>query len=219
VTMTYVFPDLHGRKDHLDKAIAGVFADGLGPDDTIVFLGDYIDRGPDSVGVVKAVRDLVNDRPNTVALSGNHEYMMIWALMGGDEHLQGWLASGGNTTISSYESVPYEQIIEDAKWFVALPKTHEDTHRVYVHAGVTAKLPLSEQDDAVLLWKRYAASDGTGWMDKHLVHGHDIDETGPRTTGNRTACDTGAFHTNRYCVSVFDDATAGGPVRVIEVHG
>lgn len=221
MTKTYAFPDLHGRFDHLLGAIKAVKDDGLTDDDTLVFLGDYIDRGPQSAEIVASLRGLMGDRPNVICLSGNHEYMMVWGLQHGDEQLQGWAVNGGVMTIASYTDglgdLDQQTMADDCVWFLALPTTHEDAHRVYVHAKVDPSLPLDEQQLKTVHWERYKREDGTGYNGKHVVHGHEADQRGPITVGDRTCLDTGAIWTGRYVVGVFDDDTPGGPVKVLEV--
>ena len=223
MSRTYVFPDLHGRLDHLVNAVNAAHTDGADFNDTMVFLGDYIDRGPDSAQLVATLREFMNVRPNTIALSGNHEYMMVWGMSEGQQQLQGWLANGGVTTIESYTDGlgvrDDAAMADDAVWFVSLPLYHEDKHRVYVHAGVIPGVPLEDQSMEALHWMRYQRLDGAGYDGKHVVHGHTPDKNGPVTTGHRTALDVGGYRTGRYVVAVFEDDVAGGPVRVLEVHG
>ena len=221
MTLTYVFPDLHGRLDHLTAALTACNDDGMSTDDTMVFLGDYIDRGPDSSKVVAALRALSAERDRVICLSGNHEMMMIWGISEGEEQVKGWMMNGGVTTLESYSdglgNVDMDTMVDDAKWFASLPAFHEDEHRVYVHAGVNPAFNMSEQIMKDLHWMRYDDTDGEGYRGKHVVHGHTPDKTGPVTVGNRTAMDVGAVWTGRYVVGVFDDDLPGGPVRVLEV--
>jgi len=221
MTKTYVFPDLHGGLFHLGKACDAVIADGLTDNDTMVFLGDYIDRGSHSADVIAGLRSAQMLRDKTVMLSGNHEMMMLSALTEGGEQLGGWLINGGNATIESYRDklgvIDEAAMKDDAQWFATLPVYHEDAHRVYVHAKVDPSLPLDEQQLRTVHWERYKSEDGTGYNGKHVVHGHEADQRGPITVGDRTCLDTGAIWTGRYVVGVFDDDTPGGPVKVLEV--
>lgn len=223
MTMTYVFPDLHGRLDHFVAAMRAVGNDYIAPDDTLVFLGDYIDRGPESAQLVKELRKLAEARDKVICLSGNHEYMMIWGLTEGGEALSGWMINGGVQTVESYTNglgeLDENAMREDVLWFSQLPTWHGDDHRVYVHAGVSQHYALEDQPLQTLHWHRYENMDGTGYCGKHVVHGHTPNKLGPVTVGNRTALDVGAVWTGRYVVAVFDDTVEGGPVRVLEAHG
>jgi serine/threonine protein phosphatase 1 len=226
MTLTYVFPDLHGRLDHYNKAMDAVGNDGACKDDTLVFLGDYIDRGPDSASVVEALRSLSAERDRVVCLSGNHEMMMLWALSGGDEQVQGWVMNGGDKTLESYTNsdgiIDIDVMHNDGDWFIHLPAVYQDDHRVYVHAGVAGdwqNLDVEDLDTKTLHWHRYGALDCHGYRGKHVVHGHTPNKDGPITVGSRTAMDVGSVWTGRYVVGVFDNSVPGGPVRVIEVHG
>ena len=224
MTLTYVFPDLHGRLDHLTAALTACNDDGMSTDDTMVFLGDYIDRGPDSSKVVAALRALSAERDRVICLSGNHEMMMIWAMHLGEKMVAQWVANGGDKALESYTnpdgSIDIDAMQDDGDWFMHLPAVHQDDHRVYVHAGVAGdwqNLDAEDLDTQTLHWHRYGALDCHGYRGKHVVHGHTPDKTGPVTVGNRTAMDVGAVWTGRYVVGVFDDDLPGGPVRVLEV--
>lgn len=224
MSMTYVFPDLHGRLDQFAAAMRAVGDDCISTDDTLVFLGDYIDRGPESAQLIKELRKLSETRDKVICLSGNHEMMMIWALHLGEKMVAQWVANGGDKTLESYTStdgsIDIDAMQDDADWFMHLPAVHQDDHRVYVHAGVAGdwqELDTEDLDTQTLHWHRYGALDCHGYRGKHVVHGHTPDRTGPVTFGNRTAMDVGAVWTGRYVVGVFDDNVPGGPVRVIEV--
>lgn len=224
MTMTYAFPDLHGRRDHFREATSLVAAHAGDRPHTLVFLGDYIDRGPESAQLVADLRELKGrDDLRVVILSGNHEMMMLWAL--GDETGQAaiqWKQNGGNTTIESYRNaagdIDEARVVSDARWFVDLPMIYSDRHRVYVHAQVDPNRSLDDQPGDVLHWGRYSKDDGRGHGELHVVHGHTPDKNGPVTTGQRTCLDVGACWTGRYVVGVFDDDLPGGPVEVLEVN-
>ena len=89
---------------------------------------------------------------------------------------------------------------------------------MYVHAGVTPRVPLTEQSSEILLWKRDYADYSYVFNDveKHVVHGHTPNKEGPELLAGRTNLDTMAFRTGRLCVGVFNDAKKGGPIEYIE---
>lgn len=196
---TYVVTDVHGRLTEL-RAILDKIPDGA----KIVFLGDYVDRGTDSQGVVKLVRSI----PGAVCLRGNHEDM----LCAPDPHL--WLSNGGASTVLSYKhpltgALYGEALQRDMDWFQSLPRVHSDAHRVYVHAGVVPSISLSEQPESITQWFRYTEGANIGYRDKHVVHGH---TPGIVRLPNRTCLDAGM---RKMCCGVFDDDIAGGPVELL----
>lgn len=118
--------DIHGRFDLLEALWQKLEAGGLDlTQDKVVFTGDYIDRGPNSAGVVGFVRNLVNKYPgHVIALAGNHEYFMIDALIGRPHARDNWIYNGGLETIHSYQFKA--EMESDAKWLASLPLSHEE---------------------------------------------------------------------------------------------
>jgi len=218
MNLTFVIPDIHGRSDLLDRAMAGIAACSRGRDDVIVTIGDYVDKGPDSKGVIDRLMSGVDANFNLVALKGNHDAMMVEALRE-PARMAAWLAKGGDAALASYggsaADVPYAHIA----WLDRLRLTHVDAHRLYVHAGVDAAIPLAQQSETTLMWKRYpkGASDGFGAL--HVVHGHDNHSDGPLLYEGRTNLDTLAWRTGRLTVGVFDNDKPGGPIDFIVVSG
>lgn len=212
MTKTYVITDIHGRKDLLDKAL-DLIPNGA----KAVFLGDYVDRGPDSAGVIETLAQLKASKPSWVFLGGNHEDMMIDALSlpANSYH---WLMNGGNTTLDSYETMG-RLASEDLPFLESLDLYYEDKHRIYVHAFADPTQPdPSKFTQELTVWERYDKKEDTGWFGKHVVHGHTpIKE--PFLGVNRTNLDTGAvFASGCLSVGVFDDDTPGGPVEVIKIQ-
>jgi serine/threonine protein phosphatase 1 len=219
--LTFAVADLHGRYDLLLGALARIEARAEAG--TVVFLGDYVDRGPQSCQVVET---LMAGPPapawRWVCLEGNHDAMMA-GVGRGTHPLEHWLDNGGGATLISYGQSLGEfadpGVIPESHlaWLEALPLLHVDAHRVYVHAAVDPLRPLDDQDPEILLWHRYPPEDTRGHGGRHVVHGHHPFADGPHTFGDRTDLDTLAWNTSRLVVGVFDDALAGGPIEFLEV--
>lgn len=147
----FVIGDIHGCAKALDTLIESIHP---ASSDEIVFLGDYIDRGPNSRDVVKQVIEL-GKSCRTVTLRGNHEIMMLGvALYGLDD--KGWLANGGNATLSSYggklSKVPDLHI----EFFRGLRPYYETDKSIFVHAGYHPEIEMRHQDETTLYWTHLA---------------------------------------------------------------
>jgi serine/threonine protein phosphatase 1 len=150
----FAIGDIHGNLAHLERLIEEI-KPALNPQrDTLVFLGDYIDRGPDSKGVVDFVLQVRKEFPHVVCLKGNHEAMFLdWFLDGKDYDL--YLYNGGGATIRSYSlegefTLPQEHL----DFFTSLLLYYETEQYIFVHAGLRAGIPLAEQDPNDLVWIR-----------------------------------------------------------------
>lgn len=227
MTMTFAVADLHGRHDLLLAAITRI--EETSPrGGKIVFLGDYIDRGPQSAQIIETLMAGPSSSAwQWVCLQGNHEKIMLTALMAPAQALSWWMGNGGGNTLVSYGAknggsasealslIPAEHV----RWLCDLPLIFVDDHRVFVHAGVNPDLPLDEQDAEVLQWKLYKDGDGRGHGDRHVVHGHHQFEEGPIEFDGRTDLDTLAWFTGRLVIGAFDDDVPGGVVNMLEVVG
>jgi calcineurin-like phosphoesterase family protein len=214
--LTYVIPDLHGRYDLLSDALAGIEARGkIG---TIVTLGDYVDKGPESKQVIDRLLSGFAAGWRFVALKGNHDVLMVEALRD-PAKMAAWMAKGGDTALASYGGEPAAVPPAHIAWLDQLLLTHVDAHRLYVHAGVDPDVPLELQREATLLCKRYPKEFPEGFGKLHVVHGHDNFPDGPLLYEGRTNLDTLAWRTGRLTVGVFDDDRPGGPVDFIVVKG
>jgi serine/threonine protein phosphatase 1 len=210
--------DVHGRADLLEVLLGRIAADAARhPDDrnrTLIFLGDYIDRGASSRGVVE--RLLTDPLPGfeTVRLLGNHEEALLDFL---DERSNGvdWLGYGGLETLMSY-SVPLRGLPDSpqraaelrAALAAAVPPEHVAFYRactlhhtvgdyVFVHAGVRPGVPLDRQHPADLLWIRDEFLRARiALPGKVVVHGHTICDLA-QDRGHRINIDTGAFVSGR----------------------
>lgn len=216
---TYAIGDIHGRLDLLEDLMGkikshwqAVNADNV----TIVFLGDYVDRGPESAHVVAYLRSRV-DEPNLkyFFLKGNHEDMMASAS-------EFWIPNGGGATVSSYEALypvaPIDALTKDAEWMWGLPTVYADDHRVFVHAYVDERKSIEDQDPIHNMWVRYDSFEDVGYNGKHVVHGHTPQAKGkPLMKTNRTNIDTGAvFKGGALTAAAFKDDQPGGPVAILQ---
>jgi serine/threonine protein phosphatase 1 len=218
MSLTYVIPDLHGRFDLLRDALAAIADHAAGSTGTIVALGDYVNKGPDSNRVVERMRAGVFDGWQLFPLKGNHDAMMVEALRNPSK-MQWWIERGGDATLKSYGGDPSAIPQADIAWLDGLPRLHTDTHRIFVHAGVDPGVALDAQADRTLLWKRYPKGYQGGFGDRHVVHGHNSFAQGPELYEGRTNLDTLAWRTGRLVTGVFDDAKPGGPVDFVVVKG
>jgi len=211
----YAIGDVHGRLDLLDQLLFRIEADERrrGPAKTqLIFLGDLVDRGPDSAGVVQRALELKESGHNVRFLMGNHEEVFLKALNGSLEALRFFVKIGGRSTILSYgfseaeyDSLDYEELLP--RLVERVPSTHIALMNsfenqiafgdyLFVHAGIRPRVPLEEQTGGDLRWIRSEFLDYRGSHGQIVVHGHTIsDEVEERT--NRIGIDTGAFASGR----------------------
>jgi len=219
---TYAIADLHGRLDILEAALAAIEADAKRPG-TIVFLGDYVDRGPQSKQIIDRLMAGPSPGWTWICLKGNHEDIMVQCASGKAD-LGWWIVNGGGATLISYGQKVGEIAdraivpVEHLDWLDGLPMICVTQHRVFVHAGVDPTVSLGEQSPHVLMWKLYDDDDERGHGDRHVVHGHHQFAEGPMLYAGRTDLDTFAWFTGRIVVGVFNDEVPGGPVDLIKVQ-
>jgi len=226
MTPVYAIGDIHGHSAKLDDALGLVEQDG-GPDARIVFVGDYVDRGEDSRGVIdRLVTGLAGGR-NWTCLKGNHDRLFERFLAKPepqhDPHLlvgYHWLhdALGGKSTVESYGVTVPERIRQydlAAQVHDAVPAEHQaflqSLHLKYqigslcfVHAGVRPGVPLDDQVENDLLWIRQEFLEDDTDHGALVIHGHTPVEY-PELHGNRLAIDTGAAYGRTLVPVVIDD--------------
>ncbi|MDR5008326.1 metallophosphoesterase [Agrobacterium fabacearum] len=226
MTKTYIIADLHGRHDLLIAAIERI-EQASHSGGTIVFTGDYVDRGPASRQVIETLMAGPSDpdRWKWICLRGNHEEIMHTCCLVTGMVDRWWLPNGGGATLMSYGQKVGDDIDTSVvprphlAWISSLPVIHNDGKRLFVHAGVQDGVPLDKQDEQKNTWMLYpdGAEDGYGHL--HVVHGHHQYEEGPMLFAGRSNFDTFAWYTGRLVIGVFDDAIEGGPVSTIEIKG
>ncbi|MGO6677891.1 metallophosphoesterase family protein [Rhizobium leguminosarum] len=209
---TFAIGDIHGCIDPLKRMIDRIKA--YAAEGTVVFLGDYVDRGPDSKSVLDRIIAGPSDPWRWICLKGNHEDMMVAAYADGQSRAV-WLGNGGLETEISYGGRVLPQHLQ---WAADRPLMHVDRHRIFVHAGVDPAFPLDRQSQDDLLWMRFVAGEPGEYWGKHLVHGHTPSMSNPMTTGNRTNIDSACVFGGKLSCAVFDDDVAGGPIDFIEVR-
>jgi len=208
MSLTYAVGDIHGSLDKLESLIAGCREHAAGRAMRFVFLGDYIDRGPQSAGVVRFLIDLQSQlREHLIALMGNHEALAL-AVADGTMSASNWLLNGGAATLQSY-GIGHAAELPRAHldWLRSLRLTYDDGRRFFVHAGVDPKKPLDAQDEFDLLWIREPfLSDGRDYG-RLIVHGHTpLLAAMPELRSNRLNLDTAAVFGGPLTAAVFDGA-------------
>lgn len=217
----YAIGDLHGRSDLLDAALTAVEAHAGERAAAIILLGDYLDRGPDSRGVIERAMAGPRRAGDTLAaITGNHEDMLLNASEGQPGALSHWLWNGGEETLASYGArrrgdlsvIPQAHL----HWCRNLPVIVRTEHRLYVHAGVAPDRGLDQQRREDLLWIREPFLSSRKDFGLHVAHGH-TPTADVVLRPNRTGLDIGAYFSGRLAVGVFDPDVAGGPVEVLRV--
>ena len=147
---TIVIGDVHGCATALRMLIEVI---GPRPEDTIVTLGDYIDWGPDSRGVIEQLIGL-SGRCHLVPVLGNHEEMLLAALESGSE-LRSWLKFGGEETLNSYEYQGKSDMIpmDHVRFIKGCRDYHETATHIFVHANYDHRLPMDRVGGTKLRWE------------------------------------------------------------------
>lgn len=217
----YVVGDIHGRLDLFDALADAIEADIAASEPaeiTVVLLGDLVDRGPDSAGVIARARAW-QARRELRFLVGNHEEMFLESF-DDLEMLRHFLKHGGRETLLSYaiDRKLYNRLtLEELQAAMQRAVPHEDRDflagfeelivagdYVFVHAGINPDLPLDEQKRHDLLWIRERFLRHCEPFSHVVVHGHTIFEA-VEETDHRIGIDTGAYRTGRLTALVLED--------------
>ena len=206
----YVIPDIHGQLALLTEALDRITKDG-GTEARIVFLGDYVDRGPDSRGVIETLMAGQAAGRDWITLRGNHDQMFLDFLdqgridnprMSKPGYTWQHHRLGGIETLASYGITATESDRKHAEsvatvpqshrdWLAGLPLTHMTDDLLLVHAGIRPGISLAEQDTDDLMWIRDEFHDHKGPYPWLIVHGHTPVDL-PTHFGNRIDLDGGA---------------------------
>ena len=219
----YAIGDVHGCLDKLDALLADIDRDNESrghADTTIILLGDLVDRGPDSAGVIDRLRARQQSEPRMRFLMGNHEEVFLSALDADAKSLKFFCRIGGRETILSYglSADDYEQMDYAAlsDWMLANIPRHDHAFLsgfedmivigdyAFVHAGIRPGVPLEAQTTSDLRWIREPFLDHSGMLHKRIVHGHTI-QPDIVVRPHRIGIDTGAY--------------TGGPLSAVGLEG
>lgn len=223
----YAIGDVHGHRAQLERRLEWIEQDG-GSSARLVMLGDYVDRGPDSKGVLELLIDLSGSR-DIVCLKGNHDRMFEWFLEAQprpDPYLMvsmSWLHErlGGVETLASYGvAARGDRRLKDvhADALAAVPDahrvflqnlelSHETATLFFAHAGIRPGVPLCDQDEEDLLWIRQDFLIASEPHPKLIIHGHTpVNEASH--FGNHVNMDSGAAYGNPLSAAVFEGGEA-----------
>lgn len=191
--MLIAIGDIHGNYKEFVSLMATLKNETDFASDTFIFLGDYVDGGPDTARVIEMLRKFQKAYPHWVFLKGNHEDMMLEALRsrsityGGTGGFDQWWGQGGHNTATSYKQLKYpdrtayetslmqlSDVIpeSDLDWIEERPLYHETDHHIFVHAGLVPDVKLQDQDARDLLWIRSLFYESDCDWGKRVIFGH-----------------------------------------------
>jgi len=206
--MIYAIPDIHGRFDLLKLALADIERDKPGK---VVFLGDYVDRGPESCQVLDRLMKGPPEGWEWTCLVGNHEE---WFIDSVERHVANidWIQCGGDRTIASYGMNPHDPLIipnkmmsDHIRWLSSQPHALVLDNHAFVHAYLADGVPIEDHTVEEMTWGYYRKIETGGWNGKYVCHGHIADPRGPREYKMRLALDACAHETGNLMVAVFDE--------------
>jgi len=196
----FAIGDIHGCLDKLQHLVNNIAADPV--NDTLIFIGDYIDRASGGRDVIDYVLGLKKTYQKVICLCGNHESMLLRYLEGLDEDM--YLANGGMMTLNAYGISRSDALHErkakipadHLRFFKALLPYYETDQFIFVHAGLRPGIPLAGQTAHDLQWIRQEFIDSDYDFGKRIVFGH-THFSAPLVADNKIGIDTGAVYGGR----------------------
>ena len=204
--LTFAIGDIHGCHLALLHLLDRISDYAKTQTCRLVFIGDYIDRGPDSRSVIETVRTLEQRKQaDVICLLGNHEDLLLEAIDSGDPWH--WLDNGGAATLASYGiRDPAHLPAADIAWLRSLSLSFDDGKRFFVHAGIDPDHPLDRQPREALLWIRERFLRVPTDYGRLIVHGHTPREDArPEVRHNRVNIDTACVYGGVLTAVVFTD--------------
>lgn len=219
----YAIGDIHGRADllaELHELITADAAESAAERRVIVYLGDYVDRGPDSAGVLEILSGPPLETFEAVYLKGNHEDLMLRYIDEG-ALMRAWMSNGGSATLKSYGVSTLSILLGESgsarmrrklaeavsdghrSFLDRLSLSHEEGDYFFVHAGVRPGIAIADQEPEDLMWIRHDFLNAEDDFGKMIVHGHSI-RTQPDVMANRIGIDTGAYESGRLTCLVLE---------------
>ena len=227
-TVIYAVGDIHGRLDLLERIQQSIADDAMRRTESrrqVIYLGDYVSRGPDSAAVVDRVREWLPDGFERITLKGNHEDLLLRFIDGEIDTGRHWLDYGGLDALAAYGVAIADREARDDDSVAALgrdlaariPPSHLDFFRslrishgagdyFFVHGGVRPGVPLEKQSARDCLWIRKTFLNSDADHGAMVVHGHSISDQ-PDIRHNRIGIDTGAYRSNVLTCLVLDGET------------
>jgi serine/threonine protein phosphatase 1 len=201
----YAVGDIHGMKLHLDIMLDKIFRDfkeNNYSSGKLVFLGDYVDRGPDSKGVLDTLMNLeAPENMKVVNLKGNHEIMM-------HDNLDFWNHNGGAETLKSFNAKSIYDIPEEYLTYIKfLPLYHIDGEFMFVHAGIYPEKHILSQTEEDLVWIRKEFLNYNYPHFKFIFHGHTPTMGVVDLKSNRCNVDSGSNYSGNLSSVKYDRKT------------
>lgn len=216
----YAIGDIHGQAALLDDLLGMIERDGMGrpENNVLVFIGDYVDRGADSKGVIEQLLSLQSDF-TAHFLRGNHDQALL-DFLSDPSSFPVWKDYGAEETLASY-GVPTPVSEDEAdlrqtrdrlrqslppshlQFFEALKLSETIGDYFFAHAGVRPGTPLDKQEERDLMWIRDEFLNSRAEFGKIIVHGH-TPANAPQVRRNRIGIDTGAYLTGRLTALVLE---------------